>query len=345
MSYQLIFTNTGTTKIANAELNSSFVNITQFAVGDGVNLLDPASTALISEKYRTAIGGANTENGITTLDLVIPSDVGGFYIREIGLFDDVGDCIAIGTVPVTYKVPSIEGATKAVHIRVQLQSVNANNMSFTFDDTLAFIPRSDVIDLLTSTATDKPLSANQGRSLKSMIDNINTLLASDDTSLDVIQELVDYMKLNRADIDTLMSESLISSGDIIVRSASTVPSGFLECDGAVISRTTYAALFAVIGTTYGAGDGTTTFNIPDLRGEFIRGFDNGRGVDSGRTIGSSQADAFKAHSHTLGRASYSGTLTNLAFPGYNQNSAYSTSSVGGTETRPRNIAMMFCIKY
>ena len=77
----------------------------------------------------------------------------------------------------------------------------------------------------------------------------------------------------------------------------SVPTGYLECNGAAISRATYADLFAVIGTNYGVGDGSTTFNLPDLRGEFIRGFDNGRGIDSGRLIGSPQADELKAHAH------------------------------------------------
>lgn len=170
MSYKLIFTNIGLTKIANAELNNGYVEITKFAVGDGVIALNPALTGLAGEKYRADIGGANTENGITTLDLVIPSDIGGFYIREIALYDIAGDCIAIGTVPVTYKVAAIEGAAKAVHIRVQLQSANADNLSFIFDDSITYIPRADVIDLLTSTAADKPLSANMGKLLKELVD-------------------------------------------------------------------------------------------------------------------------------------------------------------------------------
>jgi phage-related tail fiber protein len=68
----------------------------------------------------------------------------------------------------------------------------------------------------------------------------------------------------------------------------------------LISRTTYADLFAAIGTTFGVGDGSTTFGIPDLRGEFARGWDDARGVDTGRTFGSAQAEDFKAHTH-LGR--------------------------------------------
>ncbi|WP_344824205.1 tail fiber protein, partial [Rurimicrobium arvi] len=77
-------------------------------------------------------------------------------------------------------------------------------------------------------------------------------------------------------------------GSISAFAFSAIPSDYLECNGAAVSRTTFATLFAKIGTTYGAGDGSTTFNLPDLRGEFIRGWDHGRGFDASRTIGSRQ---------------------------------------------------------
>jgi microcystin-dependent protein len=72
--------------------------------------------------------------------------------------------------------------------------------------------------------------------------------------------------------------------------AITIPSGYLECDGSAISRTTYADLFAVIGTSYGAGDGSTTFNLPDYRGEFLRGFDNGANNDPDAAIRTDRGD-------------------------------------------------------
>ena len=70
-------------------------------------------------------------------------------------------------------------------------------------------------------------------------------------------------------------------GQVIFMAGANAPSGFLKCNGQLVSRTTYASLFAVIGTTYGAGDGSTTFKLPDCRGEFLRGLDDGRGVDTG----------------------------------------------------------------
>lgn len=78
----------------------------------------------------------------------------------------------------------------------------------------------------------------------------------------------------------------------------TAPPGWLKANGAAVSRTTYAALFARIGTSAGAGDGSTTFNVPDMRGEFARGLDDGRGVDTGRVLGSAQAGQNASHTHT-----------------------------------------------
>lgn len=126
----------------------------------------------------------------------------------------------------------------------------------------------------------------------------------------------------------------------------TAPSGWLKANGAAISRTAYSDLFAVIGTTFGAGDGVTTFNLPDLRGEFVRGWDDGRGVDTGRVMGSSQADSFKSHSHGIPEVE-PGTGDGNGFDsgGKPQATQVSTKETGGTETRPRNIALLACIKF
>lgn len=77
-------------------------------------------------------------------------------------------------------------------------------------------------------------------------------------------------------------------GAVAFFARSTAPVGYLKANGAAVSRTAYSALFASVGTTFGAGDGATTFNLPDLRGEFLRGWDDGRGVDTGRVFGSAQ---------------------------------------------------------
>ena len=139
--------------------------------------------------------------------------------------------------------------------------------------------------------------------------------------------------------------SAVLVGDIVIRPVHNIPGNYLECNGAAISRTTYPELFAVIGTTFGQGNGSTTFNLPDYRGEFLRGWDHGRGVDAGRGVGSWQADEFKAHSHTFKYENTRGSGSNGASNGNSSFGELSTSVEGGTETRPRNRAVMFCIKY
>jgi len=149
-------------------------------------------------------------------------------------------------------------------------------------------------------------------------------------------------------------ENGVPTGTIIYHASASAPDGYLKANGAAVSRTTYSSLFTAIGTTWGAGDGSTTFNLPDLRGEFARGWDDGRGVDSGRSFASAQADEIKSHAHTPSSdngfltGSNSGTDFNFNYGsgsavftgGVNQ-----TSSVGGDETRPRNIALLACIKF
>lgn len=155
----------------------------------------------------------------------------------------------------------------------------------------------------------------------------------------------------QAQIDAI-SATLFPVGAVIHVAQNTAPTGFLKANGDAVSRTTYATLFAAVGTTFGAGDGSTTFNVPDLRGEFVRGLDDGRGVDSGRALGSAQAGEIEAHTHTSSDVSGTfwferfstsgGTWGNEKDGGDNIGS---TGSTGGTETRPRNVALLACIKH
>ena len=160
------------------------------------------------------------------------------------------------------------------------------------------------------------------------------------------------------------SQIAAPTGSVYTFAGSTVPTGWLKCNGALLSRTTYASLFAVIGTTYGAGDGSTTFALPDLRGEFVRGVDDGRGVDAGRTLGSAQAatrvlrdwwsdngvgkDALAWNGSAV-VCDYDGSIERVieAFvPTWNGNKSPNTwIRVDGVRARPRNVAMHYIIKY
>jgi hypothetical protein len=159
-------------------------------------------------------------------------------------------------------------------------------------------------------------------------------------------------------------------GEVITFAGATAPSGYLMCDGSAVSRATYADLFAVIGTTYGTGNGTTTFNLPDLRGEFIRGLDGGRGIDTGRGLGSAQKATIIAgnddndnnmstmqqvntYRNDLGwePADFTGIPSNRVLVGWNTRSSARTFDNTANldrwmgSVRPRNIAMNYCIRF
>jgi len=157
-------------------------------------------------------------------------------------------------------------------------------------------------------------------------------------------------------------------GSVTMYAASSAPDGWLECDGSNVNRATFPNLFNAIGITFGSGDGSTTFGLPDLRGEFVRGWDDGRGVDSGRGFGTAQLDQIQritgrfAGGRADGGSFESGAFTEVlgttANAGYGSGSGKGyvfdfdtanspnarTSSTTDGETRPRNIALMYIIK-
>ena len=168
-------------------------------------------------------------------------------------------------------------------------------------------------------------------------------------------------------------------GTILAHASNTPPSGFLECNGSNISRSTYATLFSTISTTFGVGDGSSTFALPDLRGQFIRGWANTGSTDASRVFGSTQTDQNKNHTHTTDSTSLTGGIRKISegfgaggsatgvftktqdgtnsitgssstspvggvdFDGTHTHTI--SSSGGGTEARPTNLALMYIIKF
>ncbi len=180
------------------------------------------------------------------------------------------------------------------------------------------------------------------------------------------------------------SPSAMPVGSVITFAGPSAPAGYLQCNGAAVSRTTYADLFAVIGTMYGVGNGSTTFNLPDYRGYFLRGRDNGAGVDpdrasrtnrgdgtTGDNVGTKQGHQLYSHNHSASSSINTNwpTVYGMAYvypsvgggsiPPYTEGTHYQwiapvpdwlyvTTSIGnngGNETRPANINVLYCIKY
>lgn len=155
----------------------------------------------------------------------------------------------------------------------------------------------------------------------------------------------------------------VPAGSVLSFARSTAPSGFLKCDGSAISRTVYADLYSAIGTVFGVGDGSTTFNLPDLRGEFVRGWDDGRGKDTARVFGTAQGATKINFCNDMLKGTAYGDEPNTIPPstvdGYTKDAlqgSYSyitgSSGSGGSEyqygrgyIRPYNVALLYCIKY
>lgn len=195
-----------------------------------------------------------------------------------------------------------------------------------------------------------------------------------ESARDIAIAKADEAASSAASIDMASLMEMIASatpaGTVITTAMTTAPSGYLKCDGSEVSRSTYPGLFTAIGTTFGDGDGATTFTLPDMRGVFARGFDDGRGIDSERVFGSYQEDDNKEHSHT-GSTSTTGAHTHstniVASSGYidswkavyleagstkmttsssgNHSHSLNINNSGGSESRPKNIALLYCIKY
>ena len=183
----------------------------------------------------------------------------------------------------------------------------------------------------------------------------------------------------KADIDALgIAADIAAAGSVVgaemTWATATVPTGWLEENGAAISRSTYSALFAVLGTTFGVGDGSSTFNLPDARGEFIRGWAHGSANDpdraartnrgdgtTGDVVGSKQLDQFQGHKYSVrgnnnsgGAATDSNVIFHVAGSALNNLNSITTGAQSdgtngtprtGAETRVRNTNRMIIIKY
>jgi len=139
------------------------------------------------------------------------------------------------------------------------------------------------------------------------------------------------------------------AGTVIFYAANAAPTGFLKANGAAVSRSTYADLFDAIGTTFGVGDGSTTFNVPDLRGYFPRGWADNGSIDSGRSFGTTQQATGVAtyggsdveKSRVQNSDGTDGTVTNVE----QANRASFSGSGTYQKTRPVNLALLACIKF
>lgn len=175
------------------------------------------------------------------------------------------------------------------------------------------------------------------------------------------KERIDKTTEKATELELRFSTIQVPAGTIVAYGGPEVPKGWLICNGDPVGKNDYPALWNAIGISWGVGNGVTTFNVPDLRGVFLRGVNGGRNDDyadpdrdnrkavlsSGNTVGTFQADAFKSHTHPAGPYVYThpeGTIPKGGHYGFNSGDAPNTGSTGGNETRPKNAYVHWIIK-
>ncbi|EFK3612908.1 phage tail protein [Escherichia coli] len=422
--YYALLTNVGAAKLANATALGEQVEITQMAVGDGNGALptpNPAQTALVHELRRAplntlTIDPVNTNQIIA--EQVIPEDVGGWWIREIGLYDSDGDMIAVANCAETYKPLLQEGSGRMQVIRVILIVSSTQAVTLKIDPSVVLATRQYVDDQIIQVKAfvDQQLAAHiaaadphkqyapkaspaltgtpTAPTAAQTVNNtqiattgfvksaIAALVASSPAALDTLKELaaalgndpnfattVTNALAGKQPLDRTLTNlsgktvngilqylglgegSALPVGVPVPWPSATPPTGWLKCNGAAFSAEEYPELAKAYPTN----------KLPDLRGEFIRGWDDGRGIDTNRSLLSSQGDAIR---------NIIGALVDVRFNPYPSDSGVFTTSVIGdassdsikggyakrvtfdasrvvptaNENRPRNIAFNYIVR-
>lgn len=325
VKYFAILTHQGAAKLANATALGTTLNLTQLAIGDGNGTLpvpDAAQTRLINQTRIAPLNALSVdpENPSQIVaEQIIPENEGGYWIRELGLFDDAGVLIAVANCPETYKPQLQEGSGRTQTIRMVVVVSSTAAVTLKIDPSVVLATRKYADDLLAG-------------------------------HLKAANPHPQYLQI--ADIATFTPV-----GVPLPYPSATPPAGWLKCNGAAFNKGQYPKLAALFPSG----------NLPDLRGEFIRGWDDGRAVDSGRALMSPQEDTIQNITGMFGRTQLfkesvlSGpfkpdgsqemtlglTPSNSPDIGYGApNWIFDTSLAvrTATETRPRNVAFSYIVR-
>ncbi|MEB2480225.1 phage tail-collar fiber domain-containing protein [Escherichia coli] len=435
VKYYAILTNQGAARLANATMLGSKLNLTQMAVGDANGVLptpDPAQTKLINQKRIAPLNllsvDPNNQSQIIA-EQIIPENEGGFWIREIGLYDDEGVLIAVANCPETYKPQLQEGSGRTQTIRMILVVTNTEAITLKIDPSVVLATRKYVDDEVlelrlyvddqmrnhiaaqdphtqyaqkhnpTFTGEPKAPTPAAGNNTTRIATTefvqaaITALINGAPATLDTLKEIAAAINndpkfsttinnalsgkqpldetlthLSGKDVAGLLAYlglgegSALPVGVPVPWPSATPPTGWLKCNGAAFSAEEYPELAKAYPTN----------KLPDLRGEFIRGWDDGRGVDNGRGLLTLQDGAIVSHNHYWGiwtsrtndqtLESFTGTtilkqITPLSpaidFDNYPIPNpaiteggvvAATTKPAGANETRPRNVAFNYIVR-
>ncbi|MEG6370410.1 phage tail protein, partial [Enterobacter ludwigii] len=358
--FYTLLTDIGAAKLANAAALGVPLKITQMAVGSGGGVLptpNAQQTALVAEERRAALNMLyiDPQNSSQIIaEQVIPENEGGWWIREVGLFDDTGALIAVGNCPESYKPKLAEGSGRTQTVRMVLITSSTDNITLKIDPAVVLATRKYVDDKVlelkvyvddlmvkhtaasdphtqyapkaspTFTGTPKAPTATAGNNSTQLATTafvqvaIAALVDSSPGALDTLNELAKALgndpnfattmtnalagKMDKssngadiADISAFLNNLGLGAGSALPVGVpvpwplATAPAGWLKCNGAAFT----AAQYPKLAQAYQG------LKLPDLRGVFIRGWDDGRGLDSGRAILSYAADKLRKHTHAL----------------------------------------------
>ncbi|MGM1277881.1 phage tail-collar fiber domain-containing protein [Escherichia coli] len=426
VKYYAILTNQGAARLANATMLGSKLNLTQMAVGDANGVLptpDPAQTKLINQKRIAPLNllGVDPNNQSQIIaEQIIPENEGGFWIREIGLYDDEGVLIAVANCPETYKPQLQEGSGRTQTIRMILVVTNTEAITLKIDPSVVLATRKYVDDEVlelrlyvddqmrnhiaaqdphtqyaqkhnpTFTGEPKAPTPAAGNNTTRIATTafvqaaITALINGAPATLDTLKEIAAAINndpkfsttinnalsgkqpldetlthLSGKDVAGLLAYlglgegSALPVGVPVPWPSPTPPTGWLKCNGAAFSAEGYPELAKAYPTN----------KLPDLRGEFIRGWDDGRGVDAGRQLLSSQGDAIRniegfadggiGMSFDAIRGAFYDAGTRSATMANNTTAIGKTDDLGfdasrvvptANENRPRNIAFNYIVR-
>ncbi|MNJ36490.1 Phage Tail Collar Domain protein [compost metagenome] len=350
-----ILTAVGEAKQANANALGVPWTFSQLGVGDA-NLTDPVpsreQTRLINERRRAPLNQLKVDPANPNLivaEQVIPPDVGGWWIREIGLYDADGDLVAVANCAPSFKPLLNQGTGKTQVVRLNIIVTSTANVQLKIDPAVVLATRSYVdaaiLDVL-------PKNKTPGEYTRVKINDRGLVVSGDNPTTLAGNGISDAY--TKEQVDAIIAQaSALPVGAMVAFPVDKVAPGFLEVDGSVKSVAAYPDLAAFLGTTFNKGDeGAGNFRLPESRAEFFRGWDHGRGVDAGRAVGS-----YQLGSSIRGVASNSGAgggpanlWNNTEFDGLSSVDFY-PAAVSGPQTevptgvvRPRNLAVMWCIK-
>ncbi|MDN5054435.1 phage tail protein [Aliarcobacter butzleri] len=343
-NFYTLLSNTGINAIIAARASNSEVKLTKIAVGDGDIIPSQDMTALKSEKHRFNINSIiqDIDNpNYLIVEGVIPSNVGGFYVSEVAIYTDQNTLFAIGSLPKTYKPLLEEGSAKDLTIKIFLEVTNADNVTLKVDDSVVLATRKFVLSELKKYA----------------------LINGDETKRFKVADAVELNEaINKKQLDALKSSVNSDISNIQTLPIGAILNGYTIFDNCIVAfggefnRADYPKLWAYLQANpslvktqdqweieatandgicgfFSDGDGTTTFRVPNLAAAFFR-FDI-------RAVGSFQADELKSHNHGINPINSNlGTTSGNWYGIQNTTKSNTTASTGGSETRPKNIAVL-----